>query len=151
MQKRCTKCKQSKILAEFGTHRGKPHAQSWCRACMREYIREHSKKRRKDDDPKKHSAYQKSWSKRNPQKRSEIVKRSQRLKKYGLSEEGYQVLVKSQKGKCAICRKKNPLYIDHDHKTLKVRGLLCHKCNLGIGLLGDNKAGVKKALAYFGQ
>jgi hypothetical protein len=40
------------------------------------------------------------------------------------------------------------MQIDHCHITGKVRGLLCHKCNKGIGLLGDDPARVAAALNY---
>lgn len=41
--------------------------------------------------------------------------------------------------------------IDHDHVTEQVRGLVCKKCNTGIGLLGDTIEGVERALAYLGE
>ena len=51
------------------------------------------------------------------------------LKKYGLSRENYFQLLKDQNGCCKICNNKTELVIDHNHKTNKVRGLLCHRCN----------------------
>ncbi len=66
--------------------------------------------------------------------------------------EEYKELKKRHGGKCGICRKPNKsnreLCIDHDHATGKVRGLLCSRCNLGIGLLGDTLQSVKDAAAY---
>ena len=38
--------------------------------------------------------------------------------------------------------------LDHDHKTGEIRGVLCNKCNAGVGLLGDSMEAVEKALAY---
>ncbi|AGF91552.1 hypothetical protein PRRG_00043 [Prochlorococcus phage P-RSP2] len=50
---------------------------------------------------------------------------------------------------CACCGKTDKkLTWDHDHKTLKERGWICHSCNLGIGKLGDNIEGVLKAYNY---
>ena len=40
------------------------------------------------------------------------------------------------------------MYLDHNHKTNKFRGWLCHKCNSGIGYLGDTIEGLEKAIAY---
>ena len=73
-----------------------------------------------------------------------IYSRKRNLKqKYNLTLEEYQAIYQSQYGKCAICKieflslNKMPS-VDHDHTTGKIRGLLCHLCNSGIGLLGDN-------------
>jgi len=50
---------------------------------------------------------------------------------------------------CDCCGKKtDKLRLDHDHITEQFRGWLCDNCNTGIGRLGDNIEGVKKAIAY---
>jgi hypothetical protein len=57
-------------------------------------------------------------------------------KRYGITLEDYDKLLKDQQGKCAICRRspvRNRLHVDHDHRTLKVRGLLCTRCNGDLG------------------
>lgn len=54
---------------------------------------------------------------------------------YGLSERNYLDLVKSQDGKCVICKLKKRLCVDHNHETGEVRGLLCFKCNHAIGVV----------------
>jgi len=66
------------------------------------------------------------------------------------SPELYQSLLDSQKGVCAICGNpsRRKLNFDHDHKTMKVRGLLCSPCNTGLGKLGDTVDGLKRAIAY---
>jgi len=65
------------------------------------------------------------------------------MRKYGISIEDYDVLFKTQGGKCGGClisqKKLNiPLCVDHDHKTGKVRGLLCSPCNRLLGQLKDS-------------
>ncbi len=72
--------------------------------------------------------------------------------KYGLTREGFQDLYDAQKGVCAICgrknKKKRPLCIDHDHDTGQVRGLLCYKCNLGLGMFYDSAKCLQRAIEY---
>lgn len=84
---------------------------------------------------------------------------------YGLSKSDYLGLILSHNNMCAICgitpeeqtekirkdsrlKKKKNLCIDHDHKTNKVRGLLCASCNLGLGYLEDDINLLKKAIQY---
>lgn len=74
-------------------------------------------------------------------------------KNYGLTEEDYLSMYKEQDGLCAICKQKNynkagRLAVDHCHVTGKVCGLLCTKCNAGIGLLGDSVQMLKVAISY---
>jgi hypothetical protein len=77
---------------------------------------------------------------------------SLRYRRYGLTTEGFQALLASQGGGCAICETpiigKGEAHIDHCHDTKKVRGLLCIKCNRGIGLLQDSVDILKKAISY---
>jgi len=72
------------------------------------------------------------------------------LKKFGIPQEEYDQLQKDQNRLCAICfvDEGKTLCIDHNHATNKVRGLLCNKCNKGIGLLGDSVELIRSALNY---
>jgi hypothetical protein len=79
-----------------------------------------------------------------------IQRKHASLKRYGLTYDQYVRLVVAQQGLCAICRKR-PRYalaVDHDHQTGKVRGLLCHGCNIGIGNLKDSVDVLDRARAY---
>lgn len=75
---------------------------------------------------------------------------------YGITEQQYDGMMLSQEGKCAICghppdassKYFKKLVVDHSHKTYKTRGLLCRKCNSGIGLLHDDLKLVQRALDY---
>jgi hypothetical protein len=58
---------------------------------------------------------------------------------YGITLIQYNEIFNSQNGCCKICgthqsELKKALFVDHDHKTGKIRGLLCHQCNIGIGI-----------------
>lgn len=75
------------------------------------------------------------------------------LKRYGITIQVYNAILHSQNGCCAICGTTrclsgNNLCVDHCHKTGRVRGLLCRKCNSGIGQLEDSTALLKKAIEY---
>lgn len=71
-----------------------------------------------------------------------------RENKYLVSVTDLEALAAKQGGRCACCAEAKPLVVDHIHGTHHVRGLLCHKCNSGIGKLGDDIAGLQRALAY---
>lgn len=81
-----------------------------------------------------------------------------RVQNYGISAEEYEALLASQGGLCAICRQpevhktrgggvKN-LSVDHDHETGAVRGLLCVRCNAGLGNFKDRIDILNQAIAY---
>jgi hypothetical protein len=69
-------------------------------------------------------------------------KRDQALRyTYGINQKDYENLLRKQEGGCAICGCQpgnKPLSVDHCHKTGKVRGLLCQKHNVAIGLLNED-------------
>jgi hypothetical protein len=69
---------------------------------------------------------------------------------YDISLEDYESLFAAQRGRCAICRGEvdGYLHVDHDHATGQVRGLLCNKCNMAIGLLQDDPAITRNATEY---
>jgi recombination endonuclease VII len=73
--------------------------------------------------------------------------------KYGLSYVDYQFMLIDQENRCKICQRdfdnldRLP-HVDHDHETGVVRGLLCHVCNRGLGLLGDDVERLRAAVAY---
>jgi hypothetical protein len=69
--------------------------------------------------------------------------------KYGLSLKEYKKLDFS---KCKICKiESGKMCVDHCHKTNKVRGILCHKCNTAIGLLNDDVQNLKSAVEYLNE
>lgn len=69
---------------------------------------------------------------------------------YGLSQTDYDKMLARQGGNCAICRLLNdtPLHVDHDHKTNKIRGLLCRGCNFGLGNFEDSIGRLQGAIEY---
>lgn len=75
-----------------------------------------------------------------------------RLKdQFGMTPGQYFAMLDAQGGRCAVCRSeplKRKLGVDHCHATGKVRGLLCHSCNIAIGLLKDSVPAIENLLAY---
>lgn len=73
--------------------------------------------------------------------------------RYDISLEQYDELAKKQNGKCKICGTTDPksagrFVVDHNHKTGKVRGLLCQPCNAMLGLAKDSTIILQKASMY---
>lgn len=83
---------------------------------------------------------------------SKSYKEKSLLWRYGLSLKEYDELNEKQKGLCKICNKKNDvyhkLYVDHNHLTGEIRGLLCRACNAAIGMFKDNPYLLRQAAMY---
>lgn len=80
-------------------------------------------------------------------------RRSWLRNKFDMTVEAYEAMLGSQENRCAICARTpdevgRSLAVDHDHSTGEIRGLLCSRCNVGIGLLGDSIGGVMRAVSY---
>jgi Autographiviridae endonuclease VII len=132
----CTKCKLEKKLIEFPKDKQKKDGlHPYCKACHAVYWLHKDKGPSYKDKVK---IYQKRF----------------KIRSYGLTEEDYDRLLKIQNGVCAICHKPEThnrskvLSIDHCHKTNKVRGLLCHRCNAGLGQFYDDTEIMKSAINY---
>ena len=133
--KKCSDCKLEKSLNNFakatGRHSHGKH--NICKPCV--------------------TIRTKNWAKENPEKNSIRARKCSLKKKYNMSLEEYDELLKSQNRICKICKgSKNRndkfLCVDHDHATGKIRGLLCHDCNLLIGIAKENKSILENAIEY---
>jgi len=80
-----------------------------------------------------------------------LDRQASRAYKYGITPDDFKVMYEVQQGKCAICNEKpstkRGLHIDHDHETSKVRGLLCHGCNVALGSFKNINL-LNNAIAY---
>lgn len=75
------------------------------------------------------------------------------MNRYGITIQQRNEMFNKQDGLCAICGKPpktilTQFHIDHDHMTGRIRGLLCVKCNMGLGLFKDNLRLLEKAKEY---
>jgi hypothetical protein len=86
----------------------------------------------------------KDWYDRNPEK----VKNMCLKRNYGITLDDYNKMYEEQNGCCAICGKSESLAVDHDHSTGKIRALLCHKCNKGLGLFDECPSILSNAISY---
>jgi uncharacterized CHY-type Zn-finger protein len=95
----------------------------------------------------KRSYWCKECEKENNQKHPRL---KSRYKRFGITLEGYAIRLENQRGRCAICGRvsERRLSVDHDHKTGKVRGLLCTRCNTGIGCFCDDQKLLNRAIEY---
>src|SRR5208282_181641 len=143
--RQCAKCEQLKPDSEFHKCKtGREGLSHWCKICS--------------------NANSKKWRERNPERHSKLVKdwyhsdlakrRNQRLMlKFGITQADYDRMLESQDGKCLICGANRPgdrdnFSVDHCHLTGIVRGLLCTKCNRGLGCFNDLPGLLRKAADY---
>lgn len=78
-------------------------------------------------------------------------KREYRKSQYGITHKQYLEFREKHGGKCALCNEEfgaGRICIDHCHATGKVRGIVHHKCNVILGMAGDNHAILRKAIVY---
>lgn len=87
--------------------------------------------------------------------RGPVHRRNERLKlHWKMKPEEYEARCESQHHRCAICGKRGSagmhqkLYIDHDHRTGQIRGMLCNSCNRALGLFKDDIGLLQMALDY---
>ena len=105
-------------------------------------------------DIEKRNKNRSEYRKKHPESTKRSIKKSRLKRLYNLTLEQYNEMLKKQDLKCAICNEpldlQNPhgVNIDHNHLTGKIRGILCNKCNLAIGLLRDNPEYIYKAYKY---
>jgi len=124
--------RRAQAVQKLHPERGRMRTQRWRKA---------NPEKSRASTRKSHAA----WVKRNPEK--DLDARLRAI--YGITLVEREAMRKAQDGKCAIChRPSDTLEIDHNHKTERVRGLLCRSCNFAIGLLQDSPEVIETALNY---
>ena len=165
---KCITCETEKSETEFPI-RGNGKRRGQCRVCRNTKEKERraipGKRDREKENAQSRVRYQ--------QNRTTEIQRSRRwnvanhekvlgshLKKFfGITFQDYQRMIDEQGNKCAICEnpetaidkrtgKVRRLHVDHNHRTKRVRGLLCSRCNIGIGYLMDDPRIARKAADY---
>ena len=95
----------------------------------------------------------KEWKDKNRGKYNGYIRDYICKRDYGISFDDALKMFDEQKGKCKICgddmhKGKRGFCVDHDHKTGKVRGILCNHCNSGLGMFKDNTKSLENAIKY---
>lgn len=138
--KRCGRCKEWKVHAEFSRSRQNPDGlNSYCRPCDYQYKR--------------------AWAKKDATKARAQARKNHLRSTYGITVEQQDAMLEAQGHRCLICGTKfddikprvpgGPRYtIDHCHDSKKVRGLLCGPCNLGLGNFKDDLGRLREAIEY---
>lgn len=145
MTKCCTKCGEVKGYGDFQKYwnkqRGKHYLASQCKPCRNagkttpEYKAKANARRR--------ARYAEDESYRRK------VLSAQRKALYGITDSDLAEMVAGQGGVCMICKVTPDVWhVDHCHSSGTVRGALCMKCNLLIGLAGDSPDVLESAIAY---
>jgi hypothetical protein len=131
MMLHCKRCEKFLPHTNFGSDKSRISGKSiYCKKCRARLAKEQRQKR-----PAEKSQYD-------------------RYRRYGISKEKFDSMMETQENRCAICKTDKPstaygiFYVDHCHKTGAIRGLLCHKCNTGIGLLNDDPSILESAILY---
>ena len=107
-----------------------------------------NRKRYRKAHPERVAAENKTWNARHRPDRAKYPQ----ARRYGLTVRQVEAMFDFQEGRCAICNVTlDEFHIDHDHVTKKVRGLLCGKCNGGLGFFGDRISLLKAAVLYLEQ
>lgn len=128
--KRCPKCGGTKPLSEFYAMKT-GGVGAYCKPCTKADVHR--------------------WIRENPDKFRRNMRRSVLKRKYGLTEDDYSQILIAQNGRCPICQAdlaETSVAVDHCHKTGRVRGILCHRCNRTIGLFADDPSRLRAAVAY---
>lgn len=147
--KYCTRCRNLLALTNFYKDRTRPDKyKPVCKDCQRVYkhwLRHRDIQETRKKERISHARYKDRWQAKDRERR------------YGLDPNAWEAMMLSQQGTCAICKQSpkglRSLCIDHCHKTGRVRGLLCDRCNLFAGWIEKDPAygiglGVYTVLEY---
>ena len=155
MMKTCTKCGENKpatLEYFFRDTKTKDNLCCQCKTCRTKAVLAYRETKRGQE------IYKKIYKKQNQSKSGKLNSRKSHLKThYSITLEQYDEMFKEQNGICIICGKPETrtlyntithLVVDHNHETGKIRGLLCHNCNILIGCAKDNITMLQSAINY---
>lgn len=151
--KTCIDCKTTLKITEFPKNKNKKDGLSlYCKKCCSRRTME-CRNRMKIKDPLTGDLIYKRKYPMYKVNSKDYLQDLHLRRTYNITLEEYKKLSSEQADRCIICTRHvselpTKLSVDHDHSTGKVRGLLCTKCNVGIGYFQDDPNLLKKAIAY---
>ena len=136
----CPKCEEFLLHEKFGICRTAKHGmQGLCRDCQ---VLDMAARRRARTEQEKIRV-------------ARVARNRFLTTAYGITADEYDAMMTAQGGRCAICGSTDPgdgrsknMSVDHDHETGKVRGILCTKCNVGLGQFQDDINLLSSAIEY---
>jgi hypothetical protein len=156
-EKTCSKCKTVK---EFGLFtrckKSKDGYGSWCKSCNNkrtkdkywadlEVMRSKDRKRHQNNKSVKNEKSRKYYCANKDKYRNYHLKKC-----YGIKQVDYEMMLNYQQHKCAICNEQlgEKLFVDHNHSTGQVRGLLCSECNSALGYIKESRQILENMIDY---
>jgi len=130
----CRLCGEERPLTEFyKDERRKDGHHSDCKACSVKRAR--------------------AWQVANPKRCAKTKRQGHVRATYGLSPAAYDAMLSDQGFVCAACSSPEPggrgdWHVDHNHETGAVRALLCHSCNITLGLMGESVPRLHSLITY---
>lgn len=164
----CTACGEDKQPSQFSRSvSARDGLHTWCRSCKArrsrewyasnaEAIRAKEKARYLADPATKKAGAMRSYYRRMAADAGLVhqPRRRYKLRRYGLTLEDYVQKLAEQHGRCALCgcepdtTRRHDFAVDHCHATGRIRGLLCRRCNVGLGHFEDSPELLANAIAY---
>ena len=158
--KTCNQCGEAKPLDDFyAEKKGRDGRRPECKACNLA-----TRRAKYAENPRPYIDRVLKWQRENREQylqrlreynrtpAKKVSNRKSHLKrKYGLTLEAFDALLASQGGGCAICGRPDADNVDHDHKTGRVRGILCFNCNVAIGHVAEDEDRLAAATAYLAR
>ena len=153
--RKCKKCGEEYPETDkfFRPCRDKNGENKWlghtCRKCESKRSCKYCYETQRHNLPHVKAYYKRYRESHRPEIRNKYYKRV-----FGITEDEFKAMVKRQKNSCAVCKEpidmedKYSFNIDHCHDTGKVRGILCSKCNRGIGFFNNSEQRLLSAARY---
>ena len=148
LSKTCISCGQVKPLTDFYRRGGgRSDYQVYCKVCKND-----EQRRYRQEHPEYSARKTAEWRQEHREDVLSGLRRAHLKRLYGLSEQEYLALWDAQHGVCAICympcKTERRLSVDHNHKTGRIRGLLCQRCNHVLGLMDESPDRLRRAALY---